>query len=1157
MKKIFSSSAVILLLVSAITADWNAKGQIFEEVLPRVGQMYYVPGEFLVKFKPDVSEQIIDNFNSVHGVSTIYTSPYAGFRRMTVPPGRTVADMIEIYQSGAVVEYAEANYIAYALKAPNDELYPHQWNLYSNSYGGIKAEPAWDISTGKAVVVAVLDTGIAYENYSEKNPKGSRIKYQKAPDLADTPFVPGYDFVNHDEHPNDDSVSGHGTHIAGIISQSTYNGLGTAGIAFEACLMPVKVLNKSGAGTYADIAEAIIWATDNGANVINMGFGGTEPSIVLEEAIAYSYNSGVTLIAAAGNDGVGGVCFPASYDDYVIAVGATRFDETLAYYSNHGIGLDLVAPGGDLNVDQNGDAYGDGILQQTYKIAADGTKSWIYSFMEGTSMAAAHVSGVAALLIANGNAVSPAEVRQALESTAKDKAEEGWDKQYGWGIVDAFAALQWSNSQNEQKLTAQSLDADFSGGPTTALTGTTVQFSDQSSGDVISWSWNFGDGGGSSDQNPSHTYSSSGAYTVSLTVSDADSSDTETQGDYIKIYTPRRPIANFSREPINPDEPITIRFIDQSSCGAFLDNYPSIDATSIGGITSWTWDFGDGVGSYDRNPSHMYQFKGTYTVSLTVSGPGGSDTVIQEDYVQFATSAPVANFTATPRSGGSPLLVQFTGTSTGDITSRHWDFGDGATSAQQNPTHTYQNSGSYTVSLTVTGPGGSNTKTMEDFIQVTPPPPVANFTAAPRSGGSPLLVQFTGFSTGDITSWLWNFGDGTKSTVKIPSHTYQNIGSYTVSLTVTGPGGSHTKTMADYIQVTPPPPVANFTAAPRSGKSPLVVQFTGTSTGEITSWLWNFGDGITSTQRNPSHTYQNIGSYTVSLTVTGPGGSDTKTVEGYIQVTPPPPVANFTAEPKSGRTPLTVQFTGTSTGDITSRVWKFGDGATSTAKNPVHTYQNHGAYTVSLTVTGPGGSNTKTVGGFIQVAPPAPIANFTAEPTIGDSPLVVQFNDTSEGNISSQLWDFGDGMTSTEKNPSHTYTFENTGNFTVSLTVTGVGGTDTVTKPNFIRLNTPPVKVNIGLSKRLVWRNWYEVTADLTVLHNDFPAVPISGATVVGTWSGNYNKTVSGVTNERGKIKFKTEWVVLRRTVTFTIDKIIVGGKEINFVGPKSATIKI
>ncbi|MHC4103560.1 MAG: S8 family serine peptidase, partial [Planctomycetota bacterium] len=729
MKKIYLSSLIVLLLISVFTQDWNARGQIFKEALPRVGQKY-VPGEFLVKFKPNISEQTIDALHSTHGVSTIYTSPYAGFRRLNTPSANTVADMVEIYQANSNVEYAEANYIAYALNIPNDELYSQQWHLYNTSYGGINAESAWTISTGVGVIVAILDTGIAYEDYSEKNPAGSNINYQQAPDLAGTFFVAGYDFVNNDEHPNDDSVSGHGTHIAGTIAQNTYNGIGTSGVAFNAYLMPVKVLDNWGAGTYADIAEGIIWATDNGAHVINLGLGGTEPSIALEEAIAYSYNRGVTLIAAAGNDGIGGLCYPAAYDDYVIAVGATRYDDTLAYYSNYGLSLDLVAPGGDLNVDQNGDDYEDGILQQTYKIDVDSTISWGYSFMEGTSMAAAHVSGITALLISNGNVSSPEEVRQALESTAEDNGEEGWDIRYGWGIVDAFAALQWTTSESGPELGSQPLNAEFIAEPTKGPKNTTVQFTDQSTGDITSWLWDFGDGTTSIEPNPSHTYEDAHTYTVSLTVTDSDGSDTETKEAYIKLFIPEFPDADFTREPISIDSPMTVQFIDTSTCSATLIYQingttifiTSIDETeSYGGITTWTWDFGDGTTSNERNPAHTYQDIGSYTVRLNVVGPGGSDSKTRFEYVKVTMySAPVANFSVKPRSGSDPLAVQFTDTSTGRVSSWLWDFSDGTTSTQQNPNHTYKNVGSYKVSLTVTGPGGSDSKTEESYIQVTP-----------------------------------------------------------------------------------------------------------------------------------------------------------------------------------------------------------------------------------------------------------------------------------------------------------------------------------------------------------------------------------------------------------------------------------------------------
>jgi PKD repeat protein len=278
---------------------------------------------------------------------------------------------------------------------------------------------------------------------------------------------------------------------------------------------------------------------------------------------------------------------------------------------------------------------------------------------------------------------------------------------------------------------------------------------------------------------------------------------------------------------------------------------------------------------------------------------------------------------------------------------------------------------------------------------------------------------------------------------------------------------------------------------------------------------------------------------------------------------------------------MTVQFTDTSTcpatlvnqtngilyftsiesaslGGITTWTWDFGDGTTSNERNPAHMYQEAGSYTVSLTVAGPGGSDTETKKGYIQLAKPsAPVADFSAKPRSGNGPLVVQFSDMSTGHISSRLWDFGDGTTSTEQDPIHTYTYRDTPDYTVSLTVTGLGGADTETKTKYIHLNTPPIRVNISLSKRVVFRGWHTVTAGLTVTQNDPTGQPIAGVTVEGTWSGGYGGTVSGVTNTSGQISFIAESVLRGNTVTFTINKVIIGGKEYNFAGTKSASIGI
>ncbi len=405
---------------------------------PVFGQGRFVEDEIVVKFKPGVSEETIARINQRHGTSVFYVSKQGKFRRLRIPAGRSVEELVDVYSKDPNVEYAEPNYIAHALWVPNDPLYPYQWNFYNDEYGGINLESAWEVSTGdRSVVVAVIDTGVAYEDYVESTRRGrfKTIVYEQAPDLSETNFVPGYDFVNDDAHPNDDE--GHGTHVAGTIAQSTNNSIGVAGIAFNTSIMPVKVLDSRGSGTYTDIAEGIYFAADNGADVINMSLGGPNASTTLEEALAYAYAKGVTIVAAAGNDGTDSVSYPAAYNAYVIAVGATRYDETLSYYSNYGPDLDLVAPGGDTNVDQNGDGYGDGILQQTF---GDNPTDWGYFYYQGTSMATPHVAGVAALVIASG-VTGPDNVRRVLESTAKDLGAPGWDPVYGWGRVDAAAAL--------------------------------------------------------------------------------------------------------------------------------------------------------------------------------------------------------------------------------------------------------------------------------------------------------------------------------------------------------------------------------------------------------------------------------------------------------------------------------------------------------------------------------------------------------------------------------------------------------------------------------------------------------------------------------------------------------------------------------------------
>ena len=300
-------------------------------------------------------------------------------------------------------EYIEPNYLYHALAVPNDPEYSKQWN-----FRNINVEQAWDETKGAGVTVAVIDTGVS-----------------KVPDLKSTKFVKGYDFVNNKDDASDDN--GHGTHVAGTIAQSTNNGYGVAGIAYEASIMPLKVLSGSGGGTIADIAESIKFAADNGAEIINMSLGGGGASSMMEEAVKYAHSKGVTIIAAAGNEGRNASAYPARYPD-VISVSAIDAAGGKASYSNFGAGVDISAPGG---------AETGKIIQNTVNPR---TGESVFVGFQGTSMAAPHVSGVAALVRSTG-VDSPEEIRDILKQSAR-KVQEDHLNHFGSGHLDANAAVQ-------------------------------------------------------------------------------------------------------------------------------------------------------------------------------------------------------------------------------------------------------------------------------------------------------------------------------------------------------------------------------------------------------------------------------------------------------------------------------------------------------------------------------------------------------------------------------------------------------------------------------------------------------------------------------------------------------------------------------------------
>lgn len=342
------------------------------------------------------------------------------------------------------------------------------WHLKAINIEGAHAHTRGD----QSVIIAVLDTGIAYEDHSvptEELNKVSNTMYRKAPRLAYTHFwknlneIPGnlvdddlngyvddydgFDFCNRDGHPNDDN--GHGTHIATTIASASSSEDNT-GIARECTIMPIKVLDNNGIGYASTITEAIYYAADHGADVFNMSLAwppGLNPGPIIEAAISYAESKGIVMVAGSGNNYTSKVCYPAAYNN-VICVGGTDYVNKRAPYSNFGNELEIVAPGGNTMVDRNYDGYADGILQLTYQtrynrlynIKAD-SSIFSLAFIQGTSMATAVVSGVVGLMLSLDPTLTVAEARRIMHETARDIAPVGWDHKYGYGLIDAGAIV--------------------------------------------------------------------------------------------------------------------------------------------------------------------------------------------------------------------------------------------------------------------------------------------------------------------------------------------------------------------------------------------------------------------------------------------------------------------------------------------------------------------------------------------------------------------------------------------------------------------------------------------------------------------------------------------------------------------------------------------
>ncbi|MEM1247677.1 MAG: PKD domain-containing protein [Acidobacteriota bacterium] len=536
----------------------------------------------------------------------------------------------------------------------------------------------------------------------------------------------------------------------------------------------------------------------------------------------------------------------------------------------------------------------------------------------------------------------------------------------------------------ELTVASTGLQPDFSVEPATPVAGAVAQFVDESSGNPSQWLWSFGDGATSTEQNPTHVYQQAGQYDVSLTVSSPRTAQNQVVVRKIEVLLD----PDFGFDPAQPAVGEEIDFVDET----------------VGGAGVWRWTFGDGTQSQLQNPQHAYSEAGVYTVQLRVGTEPGASPVVRQRQISVG-GVLLADFEFSPSTPCTGETVQFVDRSSSTVVSHSWDFGDGSVSDQRSPTHVYTTAGDFTVTLTVEDSAGDTSSRTSSIRVESIDPQIAVAPTSPVAGEPVTLTASLGGNVvpGSATLFSWDLGDGSLAAGPSVSHTFESAGDYAVVLTAQVGGKSGTA--ARVVSVLPAvgdPPLARFAYQPKRPLEGESVDFFDQSLGEVSSWAWNFGDGTTSDDQNPSHSFASAGAYDVTLQVAGSSGSSSF-AEQVVVLAPVTLQADFGFAPPRPEVGAEIRFVDQTSGFPTIWAWDFGDGAESSEQNPRHVYSEPGAYEVRLRVTEASGASD-VVQGIVTVDPPPARVEFArSAEVVAEDEIVVRLALERSGDLRSAI----------------------------------------------------------------------------------------------------------------------------------------------------------